>query len=283
MFKPFTLNIDGTLCEFHRPQVMGIVNVTPDSFFSGSRTMGEDDISRRAEQMIADGVDIIDVGAYSSRPGANDVSTDEEIDRLSVGLRGIRRVSREIMVSVDTFRAKTAEVAVEQLGADMINDISGGDLDADMMATVARLGVPYILMHMRGTPATMQTLTEYGDVTADVIKDLSEKVRRFRLAGVADIIVDPGFGFSKTLQQNYEMMRRLPLFGQTLGCPVLVGVSRKSMVTKLLDIDPDDALCATTALNTVALAGGASIIRVHDVREAVQAVKIVEMSTFSQL
>lgn len=278
MFHPFSLNLKGRLEVYDRPQVMGIVNVTPDSFFEGSRTMRGAEIAARVEKQIADGADFIDVGAYSSRPGAADVPLEEEIARLKEGLRILRAIDSHIPVSVDTFRADVARVAVEDLGADIINDISGGNLDGRMFETVAQLGVPYILMHMRGTPATMQTYTDYADVTADVISDLSSKLRRLRLAGVSDVIVDPGFGFSKTTEQNFEMMKNLDAF-DALGCPVLVGISRKSMITKTLGVAPSDALAGTIAFNTLALTRGAAFLRVHDVREAAQMLKLYELST----
>lgn len=257
---------------------MGIVNVTPDSFYAGSRTSRQSEISSRVESMMEAGVDMIDVGGYSSRPGANDVSEAEEIGRISMGIRAVRDVAGDVPVSVDTFRASVAREAVLSCGADIINDISGGDLDSDMWSVVAELHVPYILMHMRGTPETMQTQTSYDNVVADVIKDLAVKIRRLRLMGVSDVIVDPGFGFSKTLEQNYDMMRSLRLFGSMLEAPVLVGISRKSMITKALGVGPGDALPGTIALNTIALMRGASILRVHDVAEAVMAVKMYELS-----
>ena len=270
----FTLNIRGRLVTFDRPAVMGILNVTPDSFFSGSRAMSAYDIERRVETMLTQGVDIIDIGACSTRPGAEPVADDEETARLSRGMEIVRRLAPDIPVSVDTFRASVARRAVTTMGCDIINDISGGTLDDNMVATVADLHCPYILMHMRGTPATMQTLTEYrGDVTATVISELQRQVRRFEQAGVADIIIDPGFGFAKTVDQNYAVMaglRRFAIFGR----PVLVGISRKSMITKALSIRADEALEATTALNAYALDRGADILRVHDVAAARQAVDI---------
>ncbi len=278
MFRPFSLNFHGSLRCFSRPQVMGIVNVTPDSFYNGSRTMEEKSIAESVERHLAGGADFIDVGAYSSRPGAAEVPVDEEIARLRVGIRVVRSIDGSIPVSVDTFRADVARICIEELGADMINDISGGDLDTSMFETVASLGIPYILMHMRGTPATMQQHVDYRDVTADVISDLSHKLRRLRLLGVSDVVVDPGFGFSKTIEQNFEMMRNLEAFG-ALDCPVLVGISRKSMITRSLGIDASEALPGTIALNTIALCKGASFLRVHDVREAAQAVKLYELST----
>lgn len=270
----FTLNIRGRLVTFDRPAVMGILNVTPDSFFSGSRAMSAYDIERRVETMLTQGVDIIDIGACSTRPGAEPVADDEETARLSRGMEIVRRLAPDIPVSVDTFHASVARRAVTTMGCDIVNDISGGTLDDNMAATVADLHCPYILMHMRGTPATMQTLTEYrDDVTATVISELQRQVRRFEQAGVADIIIDPGFGFAKTVDQNYAVMaglRRFAIFGR----PVLVGISRKSMITKALSIRADEALEATTALNAYALDRGADILRVHDVAAARQAVDI---------
>lgn len=277
MFKPFSLNIHGRLIEYDRPAIMGIINVTPDSFYAGSRTKA-DEIGRRVRSMIDDGADMIDIGAYSSRPGAAEVSEAEEIDRLSEGMAALCEAAPDVVVSVDTFRASVAKAAIEQMGADIVNDISGGDLDGRMFETVASLRVPYILMHMRGTPADMQTLTEYPDgVTAEVLRDLSVKLRTLRLAGVNDVIVDPGFGFAKTLEQNYRLMADLPMFAEMLDAPVLVGVSRKSMVTRALGVTAKDALNGTTVLNTIALLGGAQILRVHDVKACAEAVRIVSM------
>lgn len=274
-FRPFSLNIKGRVAEYTRPAVMGILNVTPDSFYAGSRVAVAADMHRRIEQMLAQGADIIDVGGYSSRPGADEVSTEEEMARVRRGVEAIRSVSADIPVSVDTFRASVARSAVLDWGADIINDISGGAIDSQMFPTVAELKVPYILMHMRGTPATMQTMTEYEDVTADVVAELSGLMHQLELAGVADIIIDPGFGFAKTLDQNYELMKHLPQLARLLDKPVLVGISRKSMITKLLSVTSDDALPGTVALNTFALLNGASVLRVHDVEAAVHAVKIV--------
>lgn len=275
-FKPFSLNIKGRLHEFDRPQVMGIINVTPDSFFSDSRSVDEKSIARRVAQMVADGVDMIDIGAYSSRPGAEEVTPKEEITRLRRGLEVLRDIAPDILVSVDTFRADVARIAIEEMGADIINDISGGNLDDRMFETVADLNVPYILMHMRGTPATMNTLTDYTDVTAGVIKELSEKVNRLSLLGVNDIIIDPGFGFSKTVQQNYKLLHDLNVL-QLFRRPILVGVSRKSMIYRTLDTTPESALNGTTVINTVALLEGAAILRVHDVKEAAEAVRLTQL------
>lgn len=276
-FQPFSLRIKDRIVRYDRPAVMGIVNVTPDSFYSGSRTPECSMIEERVARMIADGADIIDLGAYSSRPGAADITPEEEIDRLHTGMRAIRSVAPEIPVSIDTFRASVAEAAVMEMGADIINDISGGDLDSDMFSTVARLAVPYVLMHMRGNPSTMQTLTDYDNVTTDVIFSLSQKIARLEELGVADIIIDPGFGFAKNVEQNFRMLRDLPALVETLHRPVLAGLSRKSMFYKPLNTVPEDVLAATTAANTLAIIGGASILRVHDVKDARQAIAVTEL------
>lgn len=278
-FLPFTLNIKGSIRLIERPQIMGIVNATPDSFFPGSRTLSRESIIERTRSMIDQGADMIDIGAYSSRPGAADVSATEELRRLETALEAIRSVNTDIPVSVDTFRANVARTAISSLGADIVNDISGGSLDADMLETVASLKCPYILMHMRGTPATMQTLTDYDDVTADVIKEISIILSRLEALGVSDIIVDPGFGFAKTVEQNYELMRNLETIENLLGLPLLVGISRKSMLTRPLGIKPDEALNATTVMNVIALSKGASILRVHDVKEARQALVLTGLVT----
>lgn len=266
---------------------MGIVNITPDSFFAGSRTMGREEIKRRIEKMIQDGADMLDIGAYSSRPGAEDVSPEEECERLETGLKTLREVAgNAIPVSVDTFRAQVAREAITNMGADIVNDISGGNLDDEMFSTVAELKCPYILMHMRGTPATMQQLCDYSDygndVTAGVIGELSGKIARLRQMGVSDVIMDPGFGFSKTTEQNYELMRNVSAIGNAFNAPLLIGVSRKSMIFRALGITPTEALNGTTALNTIALLNGASILRVHDVAEAKQALTIVR-NTYPQI
>lgn len=277
-FRKFSLNIKGRLHQFDRPQIMGILNVTPDSFYDSSRTPLPAQIEQRIELLLAEGADMIDIGAYSSRSGADDVSEREEISRLETGMSILRRIDASIPVSVDTFRAEVARVAIESLGADIINDISGGDLDSKMFETVAELNVPYILMHMRGTPATMQSLTDYNNVTADVITELSKKTAILADMGVNDVIIDPGFGFSKTTEQNYEMLQQLPMFGKALDRPLLVGISRKSMFTRPLGITPAQALQATTAANTIALLGGAAILRVHDVEAARHALTVVNLT-----
>lgn len=274
-FVPFSLTLPGgRLVEFDRPQVMGILNVTPDSFYAGSRSMGEDAVRRRVETLLSEGADMIDIGAYSSRPGASDVSEEEELRRLEAGLSVLRSIDSDIPVSVDTFRASVARKTIAEMGADIINDISGGALDTDMWRTVVDVRAPYILMHMRGTPQDMMNHTGYGDVTTDVIRELGERLSELVSMGISDVIVDPGFGFSKTTQQNYRLMHDLPLF-HGLGHLLLVGVSRKSMITRPLGVTADHALSGTIALGTYAVAhGGASILRVHDVAAARQALAV---------
>ncbi len=271
------MNIRGVLREFSQPQVMGILNVTPDSFYADSRSVDEAEVALRVEKMLADGADMIDIGAYSSRPGAGDVSVDEECRRLEMGLTIVRSIAPEAIVSVDTFRADVARRAVEGMGADVINDISGGNLDERMFETVAELNVRYVAMNMGGTPATMGAMTDYDNVTVDVVKSLSEKVNRLALMGVNDVIVDPGFGFGKTTEQNYELLRNLEVF-HVLERPLLVGVSRKSMIYRPLSATPQEALNGTTVINTMALLAGASILRVHDAKEAREAVALVNMT-----
>ena len=275
-FKPYTLNLSGNLLEVDSPIVMGILNVTPDSFYSGSRCGdAEGKIRARVRQILAEGGRIIDIGGYSSRPMADDVTPEEEWRRLSLALKILREEAPEAIVSVDTFRATVAERCVGEYGVDIVNDISAGELDVDMIATVARLKVPYVMMHMRGNPHTMQGLTDYDDVTAEVLRFLGGKIKEAAYAGIADIIVDPGFGFSKTLDQNYRLLASLEVL-QELGCPLLAGVSRKSMIYNLLGVSPEESLGGTIAVNTLALLKGASILRVHDVKEAVETVSIVE-------
>lgn len=276
--QPFTLNIRGQLHSFERPAVMGIVNVTPDSFYHGSRTFDDGAIAAAVAKMVTEGADILDVGAYSSRPGAGEVPPEEEAARLERGLKMVRAIAPEIPVSVDTFRAEIARKAITEWGADIINDISGGNLDENMFDTVSELQAPYILMHMRGKPSDMQEYANYENVTADVLAELGDRLRQLALIGVNDIIIDPGFGFSKTTEQNYHLLRDLNTF-KLFHRPILVGVSRKSMVTKVLGITADDALNGTTVINTLALDRGASILRVHDVKAAVQAVLLHEKMT----
>ena len=273
----YTMNLRGKLVELQRPWVMGILNVTPDSFYIDSRTpMAEPDrIAQRVRQMLAEGADIIDVGAYSSRPGADDISPLEEMQRLEVALTTVREVAPEVYVSVDTFRSEVARQCIEHFGVNLINDISGGVLDRAMPKVVARLGVPYIIMHMKGNPETMQMAPEYQDVVAEVLEFLARQQQRFFDAGGKDVIIDPGFGFGKTLQHNYRLMDRLQDFHE-LHAPLLVGVSRKSMIYKLLETTPQEALNGTTVLHTIAMMKGAHILRVHDVQAAVEARTLVE-------
>ena len=260
-FIPFSLRLPRRLLEIGRPQVMAILNATPDSFYAASRAEGAEAIAERAARLIADGADMIDVGAYSSRPGAAEVTEEEETERLLTACRAVRSVAPDIPLS-----------------ADIVNDITGGE-DPGMLPTVARLGVPYIAMHMRGTPATMQTLTRYpdDDPTGEIISRLSDVIERCSLLGIADVIADPGLGFAKTLEQNYRVLRHIPLIAEALGRPILIGLSRKSMLTKALGIAPEDALAATVTADTIALLGGASIIRVHDPKEASQSVRLLEL------
>lgn len=271
---PYTLQINGQLMDLSEPQVMGILNVTPDSFYAGSRKQTEREIADRVEQILAEGGAMIDVGAYSSRPRAEHISAEEEMVRLRRGLEVLRRVDAGAVVSVDTFRADVATMCVEEYGVGIINDISGGEMDGRMFETVARLGVPYVLMHMQGTPQDMQTEPRYENVTADIIQYFARRVQQLRELGAKDIILDPGFGFGKTLEHNYELMNHLELF-DILELPLLVGVSRKSMVYKLLGGTPEDALNGTTVLHTLALLKGASILRVHDVKACCEVVRIV--------
>lgn len=274
-FEPYTLNVSGKLLEVDSPIVMGILNATPDSFYSGSRCDSDEAVRMRVRQIVSEGGRIIDVGGYSSRLMADDVAPEDEWRRLSAALRIVRDEAPGAIVSVDTFRASIAERCVGEYGVDIVNDISSGQLDRAMIPTVARLKVPYVMMHMRGNPHTMQDFTDYGDVAADVMRFLGDRMKEAAYAGISDIILDPGFGFSKTLDQNYELLARMELLRE-LGYPLLVGVSRKSMVYKLLGTSPEQSLNATTAVNTLALLKGASILRVHDVREAVEAVAVVE-------
>ncbi len=276
------INTNGSLLDLCVPQVMGILNVTPDSFFAGSRMQTEREIAGRVDQILAEGGSIIDVGAYSSRPAAEHISAEEEMQRLRTGLEVIRRDHPEAIVSVDTFRADVAEWCVREYQVSLINDISGGEMDPRMFETVARLNVPYVLMHMKGTPQNMQEAPEYENVVKEVFLYLARKVDELQQLGVKDIILDPGFGFGKTVDHNYALMNYLEDF-HLFGLPLLVGVSRKSMITRLLGTGAADALNGTTVLNTISLMKGAHIVRVHDVKEAVEAVKIVRKvrSTFS--
>ena len=275
-FKPYSLNLRGRLVKIQRPWVMGIVNVTPDSFFSVSRATDEQTLTERISQMLDEGADILDLGACSTRPGSEQVSAQGEMERLQWALEIIRHMAPDVILSVDTYRADVARRCVEEWGVDIINDISGGVIDDAMFKTVAQLHVPYVLMHMRGTPETMSSLTGYDDVAAEVLEWLARRVDELRQMGVLDVIVDPGFGFAKTTEQNYELMSCLEAF-HALEAPLLVGVSRKRMIYTPLDCTADDALNGTTVVNTMALERGAHILRVHDVKAAVEAVKLTSL------
>lgn len=268
-----TLNLRGRLLELREPQIMGILNVTPDSVYSDSRTPDEAHITDRVRQMMDEGADMIDIGGYSSRPGADDVTPEEEMARLRRGLRIVRKLYPEVPVSVDTFRADVARMCIEEEGADIINDISGGMMDRQMFRTVARLGVPYILMHMQGTPDTMQVAPHYDNLRREVMLYFAERIDRLCQMGAKDIIVDPGFGFGKTLEHNYELMNHLEDFA-VFNLPLLVGISRKSMIYKLTGGTPQTSLNGTTVLNTISLVKGAHILRVHDVKAAAEAKQI---------
>lgn len=269
------INVNGFLLDLSSPCVMGILNVTPDSFYAGSRMQTEIDITHRIEQIVGEGAGIIDVGAYSSRPNAENVSPAEEMERLRMGLGLLRKVQPDAVVSVDTFRADVARMCVEEYGVAIINDIAAGEMDGDMFRTVADLNVPYIMMHMQGTPQNMQQNPHYDNLLKEVFMYFARKVQQLRDLGVKDIILDPGFGFGKTVEHNYELLAHLEEF-RIFELPLLAGVSRKSMIYRLLGTTPQEALNGTTVLDTICLLKGADILRVHDVREAVETVKIVE-------
>jgi dihydropteroate synthase len=272
--KKVTLNVGGRLIDLSSPKVMGIINTTPDSFYANSRKTGVDEAVQQAEKMLTDGATFLDLGAYSSRPGAIDISAQEETDRLLPIVEAIASSFPDAIMSIDTFRAGVAEVAIKA-GAHIINDIGGGTLDEEMFTTVARLQVPYILMHMKGTPQTMNQLAQYNDVFNEVFDDLAAKYQQLKRLGVHDVILDPGFGFAKTAEHSYALLNRMDDF-RMLGLPVLTGISRKKMIYGLLGGTAIEALNGTTVLNTIALTKGADILRVHDVKEAVEAVKIRE-------
>lgn len=274
--KEKSINLNGRLLSLKSPVVMGILNVTPDSFYAGSRQADEAAVAQRIETILAEGGAIVDIGGYSSRPDAAEVTEEEEWQRIKPALKRMQRDFPEVPVSVDTFRSAIARRAVEEYGTAMINDISGGMLDARMFETIALLQVPYILMHMRGTPQTMQQHTDYDDLMEDIMLYFAQKIRALRQLGVNDVILDPGFGFAKTLEQNYELMRSLSEFSIHFETPLLVGISRKSMIYKLLNATPEDSLNGTTVLNTYALLNGADILRVHDVKAATETIEIVK-------
>lgn len=267
------INCKGKLIDLSSPKVMGILNCTPDSFFDGGKYKDEQSLLTQTEKMLLDGADFIDIGAYSSRPDAGFVAEEEELRRIVPVVEMLNKHFPETLLSIDTFRAKIAEACINA-GAAIVNDISAGHLDENMLPTVGRLKVPYIMMHMRGNPQTMQSLTQYDDIVSDMLFYFSERIAAARDHGIDDLIIDPGFGFAKKLEQNYEVLNKLELFKIT-GVPILTGLSRKSMIYKFLGITPGEALNGTTALNTIALMKGANILRVHDVKEAVETVKLV--------
>lgn len=267
-----TINCKGQLIDLSIPKVMGILNVTPNSFFDGGKYSNETELLLRVEKMLTEGADFIDVGAYSSKPNAEFVSEEEEISRIVPVVDLLQKHFPEIVLSIDTFRAEVAKVCIEN-GAAIINDISAGILDDKMLEIIAKYKVPYIMMHMKGTPQTMRTFTQYDDVIKEMLFYFSERIAAARLLGINDLIVDPGFGFAKTLEQNYTVLQKLELF-QMLELPLLAGISRKSMIYKTLEVDAEMALNGTTVLNTITLTKGAKILRVHDVKEAVECVRL---------
>jgi dihydropteroate synthase len=272
--RKVTLNCKGKLVDLSSPMVMAILNVTPDSFYGNSRINNVDDALKTTEKFINEGATFIDVGAYSSRPGATDISVDEELNRSIPIIKAIAKEFPETLISIDTFRAKVAKECIAA-GAHLINDISGGSLDHEMFDTVAKLNVPYIMMHMKGTPQTMQIEPEYGDVALEVVTYFTKKMAALKKLGVKDVIIDPGFGFAKTIDHNYELLKKMANLN-VFELPILVGFSRKSMITKTLNIQSADALNGTSILNTIALLKGASILRVHDVKEAIECIKLTE-------
>lgn len=269
------INVNGQLMDLSQPRVMGILNITPDSFYADSRKQTEKDIIARIHQILDEGGDFIDIGAYSSRSDASDVSPKEEMERLKYGLEILRNECPEAVVSVDTFRADVAKMCVEEYGVALINDIAAGQMDPEMFSTIAQLKVPYIMMHMQGTPQNMQKNPHYDNPVKEIILYFAEKIEKLRASGVKDLIIDPGFGFGKTLAHNYEILDKLEEL-QMFQLPILIGVSRKSMVHKLLGGGPEDALNGTTALHAIALMKGARILRVHDVKAATETVRIFQ-------
>ena len=267
------INCNGKLIDLSTPKVMGILNVTPNSFYDGGKHKEINSIIHQVDKMLSEGADFIDIGAYSSKPSAEFVSEEEEIKRLVPIVKSLVETFPNIVLSVDTFRAQVAKASVEN-GVAMVNDISAGLLDDKMLETVAELKVPYIMMHMRGNPQTMQSLTDYNDIVKEMIFYFSERIQKARSFGISDIVIDPGFGFAKTLEQNYEVLHKMELFSM-LELPILAGISRKSMIYKVLENSPQEALNGTSVLNTIALQKGAKILRVHDVKEAVECIKLV--------
>jgi dihydropteroate synthase len=280
--RKLTINCKGELLDLTYPKVMGIINITPDSFYDGGKYISEESLMLRVNKMIYDGCDIFDIGAYSSRPGALEVTEKDELQRLSYALSIIRNKFPDIIISVDTFRSKIAKAVVEDFNVDIINDISAGDLDAGMFETIAELNVPYIIMHMQGIPENMQNNPQYKNIVKDMSMYFSKKVDQLKLLGVNDVIIDPGFGFGKTIDHNYQLLKHLDDF-KIFELPILVGLSRKSMLCKVLGIEPENALNATSVANTLALDRGANILRVHDVKEAVETIKIYETFTTAKV
>lgn len=266
-----TINCGGELIDLSEPKIMAILNITPDSFYDGGKHVSLNDIKSYVNEMIEEGADIIDVGAYSTRPGANDVSATEELERLIPVLKMLRKDFSKLIISVDTFRSEVAQRVVDDFNVDIINDISAGELDKEMFHTIAKLQVPYIMMHMQGTPQTMQKDPQYMNVIQEIMKYFSQKIDALKLLGVNDVILDPGFGFGKTVDHNFQLLKYLSDF-KLFELPVLAGVSRKSMINKVLEISPDKALNGTTVIHTMALLNGANILRVHDVKEAKEAI-----------
>jgi dihydropteroate synthase len=273
-----TLNLKGNILDLSEPAVMGILNITPDSFYDGGAYEGEKKVIERAGQMLEEGAKIIDVGGYSSRPDADDISVGEELKRIVPAIRQIKKEFSSAYISIDTFRSEVAKAAVDE-GACMVNDISGGELDEKMFPLIAELNVPYVIMHMRGTPQTMKNLTDYKNATLDIIEYFQKKIFALKQLGVKDMVIDPGFGFAKSADQNYELLKNLNYF-KSLNLPVLAGLSRKSMIWKKLGTDAQGALNGTTVLNTIALTKGADILRVHDVKAAIEAIKLFKATDY---
>ncbi len=271
-----TINLNGRILDLAKPVVMGILNVTPDSFFDGGKYKTEKKVVARAEEILEQGGTIIDIGALSTQPGTNGISTKEEIDRLLPAVKAVRKSFPQAFISIDTYRSWVALKVIEECGPCIVNDVSGGNFDVHMYDTVGKLGVPYILMHMQGTPLKMQENPQYDDIIREISFFFTERTKMLSKAGVKDVILDPGFGFGKTLEHNYELLNRLDSF-KVFQLPLLVGVSRKSMIYNLLDVTPNEALNGTSVINTLALMGGSDILRVHDVREAVETIRIMEM------
>ena len=271
-----TINCRGKIIDLSEPKIMGILNITPDSFYDGGKHTIENEAVKQVDKMLSEGADFIDIGAQSTRPNAPLLSPEDEIKRLTPILKAIKSTFTEVVLSVDTFQSKVARFVIEEFDVDVINDVSAGELDAEMLPTIAHYNVPYIMMHMRGNPGIMQTLTNYNDIVVDIIKYFAQKIEKTKLLGINDVLIDPGFGFSKTLEQNYELLKRLKEF-TIIGLPILVGLSRKSMIYKLLNKTPDQSLNATSVLNAMALFHGANILRVHDVKEAKEVIQLMKM------